>query len=143
VSANVNGPVSELVIDTSAAMAILTGEPGATYLADALQRSGRNSMSAGTFVELGIVLEARLGPVGRGIADRFVRDAAIEVVAVDRGAADRATDGWRRYGKGRHPAALNYGDCFAYGLAIGLEGAAVLCTGDDFAATDLAVVRPS
>jgi len=60
-------------------------------------------------------------------------------VALDRRIADQCVDGWRRYGKGRHPAALNFGDCFAYGLAV--EAAApVLCTGPDFAQTDIEVV---
>jgi ribonuclease VapC len=63
-------------------------------------------------------------------------------VAVDRPTADLAVDGWRRYGKGRHAAGLNFGDCFAYALATD-TGGAVLCTGDDFASTDADVVRPS
>ena len=99
-------------------------------------------MSAATLVELGIVVEARLGPGGRGIVDRFLRDGDIEVVPIDRAGADRAIDGWRRFGKVRHPAALNLGDCFTYSLAIG-TASPVLGTGEDFLATDVAVVRPN
>jgi ribonuclease VapC len=60
---------------------------------------------------------------------------------VDADLAARAMSGWRRYGKGRHPAGLNFGDCFTYALAE-RTGHPVLCTGDDFAATDITVVRP-
>ena len=60
---------------------------------------------------------------------------------VDADLADRAMSGWRRYGKGRHPAGLNFGDCFTYALA-DRTGHPVLCTGEDFAATDVTVVRP-
>jgi ribonuclease VapC len=131
-----------LVVDTSAVVALLTSEPGADELVDALDAADRRVMSAATLVEVGIVVEARFGPAGRGLVDRFVRDAEIEVVAVDRPTADLAVDGWRRYGKGRHAAGLNFGDCFAYALATD-TGSAVLCTGDDFASADVEVVRPS
>lgn len=60
---------------------------------------------------------------------------------MDAEAADRALGAWRRYGKGGHPAALNFGDCFSYALAE-RTGLPLLCTGDDFAATDLDVIRP-
>jgi ribonuclease VapC len=90
-------------------------------------------------VELSIVLEARLGPAGGAVADRFVRDGGVEVVPFDRTQADRAIEGWRRFGKGRHAAALNLGDCFTYGLAVA-TGEPVLCVGDDVRRTDVAVV---
>lgn len=130
-----------LVVDPSAAVAVLLAEPGAADLRAAMADADRLVMSAASVVELGIVLEARFGAPGRGLVDRFLRDARVEVVPVDAAAVDLALDGWRRYGRGRHIAALNYGDCFTYGLAIGL-GAAVLCTGEDFARTDVAVVTP-
>lgn len=99
-------------------------------------------MSAANRVELGMVIEARLGPAGMDLISRFLRDADIAVVAVDAEAADRALSAWRRYGKGRHRAALNFGDCFAYALAE-RTGLPLLCTGDDFAATDLEVIPPA
>lgn len=68
--------------------------------------------------------------------------AKIDVVPVDAELAARAMSAWRRYGKGRHPAGLNFGDCFTYALAE-QTGHPALCTGDDFAATDIAVVRPA
>lgn len=134
--------MTDLVVDTSAVVAILARERGADALASALEDADRRLMSSATLVELSIVLEARHGPPGRGIADRFLRDADIEVVALDHEAAELAIDGWRRFGRGRHPAALNLGDCFTYSLAISTSSP-VLCTGEDFAKTDLAVVRPT
>ena len=98
-------------------------------------------MPAGIRDELGIVIEARLWPAGQDVVDRFIRDAKIDIVAVDEELAARAISGWRRYGKGRHPAALNFGDCFTYALAE-RTGYPVLCTGDDFVATGVTVLRP-
>ena len=128
-----------VVVDTSAVVAILLGEPDAGDLLVALGDADPRLISAATLVELGIVLEARLGPVGSGIAERFVRDGGIEVVDFDRTQADRALEGWRRFGKGRHPAGLNLGDCFAYALAVA-SGQVLLCIGDDFVRTDVKVL---
>lgn len=132
--------MSGVVVDPSAAIAILVGEPAGADLIEALDGDGPRLLSAGSLVELGIVLESRFGPVGLGIVERFLRDAEIEVVPVDRFQADAAVGAWRRFGRGRHPAGLNLGDCFTYALAEG-AGLPVLCTGEDFAHTDLAVVR--
>lgn len=126
-------------MDTSAAVAVLFGEAGADQLVVALAAADPRLLSAATLVELGIVVEACLGPAGGDVVNRFVRDSGIDVVDVDRTQADRALEGWRRFGKGRHPAALNYGDCFAYGLAVA-TGQPVLCVGDDFGRTDAEVL---
>jgi ribonuclease VapC len=133
---------ASLVVDTSAAVAVLTGEPGSDELAAHLENAVARLMSAASRVELGIVIEARLGPAGQDVVDRFLREAKIDIVPVDADLAARAISGWRRYGKGRHPAALNFGDCFTYALAE-RTGHPVLCTGYDFAATDIAVVPPA
>jgi ribonuclease VapC len=130
-----------LVVDTSAAVAVILGEPGSDVLAVRLEEALARLMSAAIRVELGIVIEARLGPAGQDIVDRFLHDAKVDIVAVDADLASRAMSGWRRYGKGRHPAGLNFGGCFTYALAE-RTGHPVLCTGDDFAATDTPVVRP-
>jgi ribonuclease VapC len=130
-----------LVVDTSAAVAIVLGEPGSEELAVHLENALVRLMPAAIRVELGIVIEARLWPAGQDVVDRLLRDAKIDVVPVDADLAARAMSGWRRYGQGRHPAGLNFGDCFTYALA-DRTGHPVLCTGDDFAATDIAVVRP-
>lgn len=134
-------PASGLVIDTSAAFAILTGEPGADWLLSRLAESPRSVMPAPAYLELGLVIESRLGDSGTGFAAQFVRDAEIEVVELGAGAAERGLEGWRRYGKGRHPARLNFGDCLVYGTSTDLD-LPILCTGDDFAQTNAAVVRP-
>ena len=130
-----------LVVDTSAAVAVILGEPGSEVLAGHLEAALSRLMPAAIRVELGIVIEARLWPAGQDVVDRFLRDAMIDIVAVDADLATRAISAWRRYGKGRHPAGLNFGDCFTYALAE-RTGHPVLCTGDDFAATDITVVRP-
>jgi ribonuclease VapC len=130
-----------LVVDTSAAVAVILGEPGSEELAEHLEDALSRLMPAAIRVELGIVIEARLWPAGQDVVDRFLRDAKVDIVPVDADIAARAMSGWRRYGKGRHPAGLNFGDCFTYALAE-RTGHPVLCTGDDFAATDLALVRP-
>ena len=131
-----------VVVDTSAAVAVILGESGSDELIDCLESASARFMSAANRVELGIVIEARLGPEGTDAVSRFLRDADLQVVSVDIDAADRALSAWRRYGKGRHPAALNFGDCFAYALAE-RTGLPLLCTGDDFAATDLEVLQPT
>ena len=131
--------VRSLVVDTSAAVAVLFDEPGADELIEALESTSVRVMSAATQVELGIVVEARLGPAGIDVVPRFIRDAGVDVVVVDADNAERALGGWRRFGKGRHRAGLNLGDCFVYALA-DQTGYPVLCTGDDFGATDVEVV---
>jgi ribonuclease VapC len=128
-----------LVVDTSAAVAVILGEPGSEELAAYLESAITRLMPAAIRVELGIVIEARLWPAGQDVVDRFLRDAKIDIVPVDADLAARAMSGWRRYGKGPHPAGLNSGDCFTYALAE-QTGHPVLCTGDDFAATDVTVV---
>jgi ribonuclease VapC len=128
-------------VDTSAAVAIVLGGPGSEELALHLENALTRLMPAAIRVELRIVIEARLWPAGQDVVDRLLRDAKIDIVPVDPDLAARAVSGWRRYGKGHHPAALNFGDCFTYALAE-RTGHPVLCTGDDFAATDIAVVRP-
>ena len=129
------------MVDTSAAVAIVLGEPGSEELAVYLENALARLMPAAIRVELGIVLEARLWPAGQDVVDRLLRDAKIDIVPVDADLAARAMSGWRRYGQGHHPAGLNFGDCFTYALAE-RTGHPVLCTGNDFAATDIAVLRP-
>lgn len=122
-------------------MAVILSEPGGEYLAVHLENAVSRLMPAAIRVELGIVIEARLWPAGQDVLDRFLRDAKIDIVPVDADLAERAMSGWRRYGKGRHPAGLNFGDCFTYALAE-RTGHPILCTGEDFAATDMPVVSP-
>jgi ribonuclease VapC len=128
-----------LVVDTSAAVAAILDEPGATAIRRALDQARERLMSTATAIELGVVLEARLGAAGAAAFERFLRDARLELVDVDRTQVDRALTAWRRFGKGNHAARLNLGDLFTYALA-DEPGRAILCVGDDFAATDLPVL---
>lgn len=77
-----------------------------------------------------------------GIARRAVREALVDIEPFDDDLAERAVDAWRRFGKGRHPAALNFGDCMTYALA-DKTGYPILCVGENFAQTDLETVRPA
>jgi ribonuclease VapC len=127
-----------LVVDTSAVMAIVLGESDASRLAERLAAHDESVISAVSVVEATIVAEARLGPAGTTLVQRVMREARIETVDVTPETALDALDGWRAYGKGRHPAALNLGDCFTYALAK-RRRATILCTGNDFAQSDVAV----
>jgi len=131
----------DVVIDTSAAVAIVAGEPEGGWVAHALDSTERRFMSSGSFVELSVVLAQKLGPVGPTAADHLVRSLAIQVVDVDARQAGLASRGFVRFGKGRHPAALNFGDCFVYGLASDLR-LPIVCLGDDFPRTDLETISP-
>ncbi len=128
-----------IVVDSSAVVAALTDEPAAQAITVALDRAAARIMSAATLVELGLVLEGNRHRAPAGAAERFVREARIRVLPVDAAQAHRALEGWRRFGKGRHPAGLNLGDCFTYALA-STRNLPVLCTGNDFAQTDVQVV---
>jgi ribonuclease VapC len=128
-------------VDTSAAVAVILGEADSEELATELENALSRFMSAATSVELGIVVESRLGHAGQDVVERFLRDAKIDLVPLDSEMAARAMSCWRRYGKGRHPAGLNFGDCFTFALAES-TGNPVLCTGGDFAVTEIEVIRP-
>ncbi len=127
-----------LVVDTSAVMAVLLDEPEGPEIARALDASNNNVMSSASLVEAMIVAESRLGPGGGNLVERLIREAAVTIVPVTADTALDAVDGWRAYGKGRHPAGLNFGDCFTYALAY-RRGNRILCTGSDFAQTDMSV----
>lgn len=127
-----------LVVDTSAVIAVLLDEPEGSAITQVLDTSNDNVMSAASLIEAMIVAESRLGPGGGDLVQRFIREAAVTIVPVTADTALDAVNGWRAYGKGRHPAALNYGDCFTYALAQ-RRGNRVLCTGADFALTDMTV----
>jgi ribonuclease VapC len=131
----------DVVVDTSAAVAIVAGESAGSWVAHTLDSTERRFMSSGSFVELAIVLTHKLGPVGPTAAEHLVRSLAIQVVDVDARQAGMASRGFVRFGKGRHPASLNFGDCFVYGLAADLR-LPVVCLGDDFPQTDLDTISP-
>ncbi len=126
-----------MVIDTSAIIAILLGEPEAVEFAAAIEQAPLRFLSAASLLEASIVIETRKGDDGARDLDLLVYRTGIQIVAVDAEQAEIARLAWRRYGKGRHPASLNYGDCFAYALAK-TSGDRLLFKGDGFSRTDLA-----
>lgn len=125
-----------IVLDTSAVMAILLREPDAQAFATAIEASSRLFMSSGTFLELNIVADRLRETAGSADAQRFVTESAIEIVPFDDRHAHIASDAYRRFGKGRHQAGLNFGDCFSYALAKSLD-APLLFKGDNFTLTDI------
>jgi ribonuclease VapC len=127
-----------LVVDTSAVMAIVLGEPTALRLAERLAACDEAIISAVTLAETTIVAEARLGPAGTMLVQNVLREANVHTVDVTASTALDAMEGWRSYGKGRHPASLNLGDCFTYALAR-RRRIPILSVGDDFVHTDAAV----
>ena len=126
-----------IVVDTSAVVAALGGEPEGDRVHASL--AGDDAlMSAATYLECAIVVAARHGDAGVHDLRLYLHEAGVEIVPVDRDQADTALGAWTRFGKGRHPAGLNFGDCFAYALAA-TRDAPLLFVGDDFARTDVAV----
>lgn len=122
-----------IAADTSALMAVLLGEPEAAACMDALAATDALVISAGTVAEALIVADRRdLGPEMR----RLIDGLGFEVASVTPAAARRVADAYARWGRGVHPAGLNFGDCFAYALAIE-RNAPLLYVGDDFARTDV------
>ena len=126
-----------MVIDTSALLAILQDEPERGSLNAAIEAADSRRMSVATWVETSIVIETRYGAEGLAGLDLFVDRAAIELVPVDVNQARAARRAYSRFGKGRDPAGLNYGDCFSYALASVL-GEPLLYKGEDFQKTDAA-----
>lgn len=128
-----------MVIDTSALVAILLDEPERRSFVEAIAADPVRLLSAGSLVECGILIEARRGEHAGRELDLFLHRARVVVVPVDERHVELARHAWRKYGKGRHPAGLNYGDCFAYALAAD-RGEPLLFKGEDFARTELIAV---
>ena len=125
-----------MIIDTSAILSILLKELEHERVVDLLVKDSRPAVSSATLTEAGIVLSARLKEDARGLLARFIREAGIEVIPFGESHYSAAVDAWLRFGKGRHPAALNFGDCMSFATA-SLAGEPLLCVGDDFPKTDL------
>lgn len=125
-----------MVLDTSALLAILQDEPERRAFNEAIEAADTRLMSVATFVEVSIVLEARHGAEAVNDLDLFMERAGITLVPVDLEQARVARRALGRFGKGRHRAGLNFGDCFVYALASVL-GEPLLHKGDDFVHTDL------
>ncbi len=125
-----------MVLDTSAILAILFDEPERRHFGELIEADGTRLISAATFLEAALVIETRRGEAAGRELDLFMHRAQISVVPVDAEQAEVARVAWRRYGKGRHAAGLNYGDCFSYALAR-VSGEPLLAKGDDFTQTDI------
>lgn len=125
-----------MVLDTSAIAAILLDEPERASFTRCISWAPAKLLSVVNRVELSCVIEGRKGDAGRRDLEQLLNEAGIDIVAVDRSHADLACDAFRRFGKGRHPAALNIGDCFAYALAKA-TGEPLLYKGNDFGRTDI------
>jgi ribonuclease VapC len=122
-----------LVVDTSALMAIVLGEPTAEACIAAMTARSELAMSAGSLAEAFVVAERR---GCRRAMERLIHGLGLEIVAVTPSDAVHVADAYRQWGKGAHIAGLNFGDCFAYALAKA-RNAALLYVGDDFSKTDI------
>lgn len=127
-----------MVIDTSALVAVLFDEPERAHLVRLITADPRRLISAGTLLESSIVIEARRGEAAGRELDLLLHRLGATVVPFDDAQSTLARSAWRRYGKGRHAAALNLGDCFAYALSR-LSGEPLLFKGTDFGLTDVVV----
>lgn len=129
-----------MILDSSAIVAVLLKEPSHRQLIEHLAEDPKLGVGAPTLAETGIVLAARLGASGETLLARFVESQEIAVIAFGKEHWSNAVQAFLRYGKGRHPAALNFGDCLTYATAR-LSGEPLLCLGEDFSKTDIELVR--
>ena len=125
-----------MIVDSSAVLAILFSEPDARRHAGAIMAASPCRISVANVLEASIVVERRGGDATAHELDTLLESAEIELVPVTVAHLEAARRAWRRFGKGNHPAALNFGDCFAYALAKA-TGEPLLFKGEDFAQTDI------
>ncbi|TAK76598.1 MAG: type II toxin-antitoxin system VapC family toxin [Gammaproteobacteria bacterium] len=128
-----------MVLDTSAILTILLNEPEAATFVELISKDPKRLLSAGTALELMIVIEARKGEAGGRELDLLLHRTKIDIVPFDNEQAEIARIAWRRFGKSNHPAGLNFGDCFAYALAK-ISGEQLLFKGKDFNQTDISFI---
>jgi len=125
-----------MIVDTSAIIAVLRNEPDALAIGEAMQRSQVCRLSAVTYVEAGVVTDSNRNPVLSRRLDELIRDVRMRIETVTPQQAQIARQAYRDFGKGRHKAGLNFGDCFAYALAKDLDEP-LLFKGTDFTHTDI------
>ena len=130
-----------MVIDASAILAILFDEPDQRRYGEAIEAATVRLVSAVTRVELAFVIEGRKRQAGRERLERFFQLSGAEIIAVTPQQAEIAVGAYRRFGRGRHRASLNIGDCFSYALAVA-TGHPLLFKGDDFTHTDIRAALP-
>lgn len=125
-----------MIIDTSAIIAILAGEPDAAHFAQMIERDSAPRIGAPALLEASMVLTRWFGDGAEAALDAFVRESAAEIVAFDLPQLRAAQSAYLQYGKGRHPAGLNFGDCMSYALAQVCDEE-LLFKGQDFTQTDI------
>lgn len=125
-----------MILDASAVLAIVFQEPGYEVLLERIQAAPVLAAGTPTLAETGIVLEARLGPGSHGMLERLLDELGIEEIPFGSVHWREAVDAYRRFGRGRHGAGLNFGDCLTYATAA-LAGESLMFVGEDFAKTDL------
>ncbi len=125
-----------MVLDTSAVLAILQDEPERRKFNEAIDAAETRSLSTASFVECSMIVESRYGADGVRDLDLLIAKAQISLISVDEEQANLARRAFRKYGKGRHPASLNFGDCFSYALSKALQEP-LLFKGNDFSQTDV------
>lgn len=126
-----------MILDSSAIVAVMLAEPGHETVLERIRTAPVLACGAPTLTETALVLSSKLKRDARPLLNEFLRDAEIQIVPFSREHADVAVDAFMRYGKGRHPAGLNFGDSMSYAIAR-VSGLALLYVGNDFAKTDLA-----
>ena len=129
-----------MIVDTSVIIAILRDEPDAEELAEALDSAGVRRLSAASYVEAAVVTDGNRDPVLSRRLDSLLRESLVDVEPVTVEQARIARDAYRDFGKSRHRAGLNFGDCFVYALAKD-KGEPLLCKGEDFKRTDLDIAE--
>lgn len=125
-----------MILDASAILSVVLEEPGCEAILRRIKEAPILAVGASTLVETAMVLSSRLRKDPRPLLSQFLREAEVEVIPFGRDHYEVAVDAFERYGKGRHPAALTFGDCLTYAMAR-LSGFPLLFTGDDFTKTDL------
>jgi ribonuclease VapC len=125
-----------MILDSSAIVAVVFQEPGHAELVDRIAGADEVAIGAPTLAEAAVVVSARLGTDARPLLSRLLAEGAIETLPFGEAHFGVAVGAWLRFGRGRHAARLNFGDCLAYATAT-VAGRPLLCVGDDFAQTDL------
>lgn len=129
-----------MIVDTSAILAVFLKEPGHRAILEVLTGADALGIGSPTLVETGIVIESRFGELGSGWLRQFVEEFGLSVIPFGEVHAREAIAAYARFGKGRHEAGLNFGDCLTYAVAR-LAGQPLLCVGADFQRTDLDLVQ--
>jgi len=125
-----------MVLDTSAILAILQNEPERRKFNEAIDAADSRCLSTASFVECSMIVESRYGADGVRDLDLLIAKAQVSLISVDEEQADLARRAFRKFGKGRHPAGLNFGDCFSYALSKAVQEP-LLFKGNDFSLTDV------